>query len=84
MATDKEGVHVPGMVKNAGGGSKSVLMINHTRENMIQEIEEAGLRVQTEMSLQIDERTAKAKFGDKAVRSLPTTPTFWIIVLEKP
>jgi len=83
-ATDKEGVHVPGTVKNAGGGSKEVLMINHTRENMLRAIKDACLVLGPETSLRIDGKTAKAKFGDKAVRRLPTTPIFWIIVLDKP
>lgn len=82
-AKDKEDVQVPGVVKNAGGGSKRVFMFNHTRKNTLQAIRDAGLMLVNEIALWIDEDTAKSTFGAKAVRKLPTTPTFVIMVLEK-
>lgn len=81
--SNKEGVEVPGLVRNVGGGSKRVWMINHTRSNMLKVIEGAGLQLLEEQDLWIDEPTARTKFGDAAVRRVPTTPTFWMFTLKK-
>lgn len=83
QAEDKEGIRVKSVVKNVSGGEKTVFANIHTRENMISAIEEAGLKLVDEKDLSMDEETAREKFGQDSIRTMPDKPVFWIITLEK-
>lgn len=80
---DKEGIVIPGKVRNIDGGEKDVSMIHHTRENMLRACDQAGLAYHGERHLWIDEPTAIDKFGADSFRQLPSTPTFWILDVRR-
>lgn len=80
---EKEDVQIDGVVKNSSGGKKLVTMFNHTRENMLRAIESAGLRIENELDLWIDQETAEKEFGQGSVRKAPVTPTFWMLDVSR-
>ncbi len=82
-ADNKNDILVHGTVKNAGGGKKQVFMYTHSAEAMTKAINEAGLQLESAQELWIDKDTAIEKFGKAAVKKLPDTPTFQIMILKK-
>ncbi len=82
-ADDKEGVKVRGTVQNVSGGEKKVTMYNHTRQNIMEAIQDAQLNLISEIPLFVDEKTAKEKFGSESTKKVPNKPVFWMITVEK-
>lgn len=79
----KQGLSIPGIVRNINGREKDVLMIVHTDKNFKAACAEAGFQEVRRLDVRIDEQTAQRVFGKKSVRKIPTTPTFMIVDLIK-
>jgi ubiquinone/menaquinone biosynthesis C-methylase UbiE len=82
-AVDKEDIEIPGRAGNIAGGENEIAAIYHSRGSVVEAVLDAGLVLTNERDLWIDLETAVQKFGPGSIRRMPTTPTYWMLTLER-
>jgi SAM-dependent methyltransferase len=83
-AQHKEDLEIPGRARNAAGGENLIVTLYHSRESLLRSAEEAGLALEDEQDLWIEPDQARELFGAETIRKMPTTPIYWMLVLQKP
>lgn len=78
----QDDILIPGFVKNATGGKKSVYMYTKTHAKISELVARNNLQMVKSMPIRMDPKTAAKFFGKNKERIFPRTPTFWILVLK--
>jgi SAM-dependent methyltransferase len=82
-AAEREGIEIPGRARNAAGGENYVVTVYHSRLNVIQAAEDAGLELADEQDLWIEQEAAVRIFGPQGIRKMPSRPIYWMLSLKK-